>query len=233
MRGLRGASLLATALAVSACQTSTLYDNSSLASMPSLRGYDSGDAYVRDVIIYLFPRACLYYITSDGVRSSESTSPDKFSFLSIAENAEKDGWYGALLSVTNFRPGGSPIFYFNKNTGDYSCGGNTYLTKKPVEFVTGRYLDLERLSSVKLASTAVEPRTTASPPSGLRRSDKPSSFPTVAEVAKGSNDFRVCGMALKPDNSGWDPGEGVHEYVKEAEKRNLTPATCAKIIAGQ
>lgn len=224
---------MVTALVVSACQTSALYDKSSLSSMPSARSYDNSDAFVRDAMIYLFPRACLFYITSDGVRSTENMSPDRFSFLGIAENASKDGWYRALFSITNSGPGNALMFYFNKDDRDFSCGGETYLKRKQVEFITGRYLDLERLTPVKLASQTVGPGALTSPPSGRRSSGKPSWAPSAAEVARESNDYRVCGIALKLDNSGWDSAEGIREYVKEAERRNLTPAACAKIVAGQ
>ncbi len=229
MRGRMSGFLLATALVASACQTPALYDKSSIVAMPVARGYADDDAFIRDAIVYLFPRACLYYLTSDGVRSSDNMSPDRFSLISIAENANKDGWYRAIISVTNFRGGGSPMFYFSKNDAGLSCGGNTYRTKKPVDFVTGRYLDLERLGPVKLAS-ATAGSGAASPQPDRRSSAKPSWAPTAAEVARESNDYRVCGIALKLDDSGWDPAEGVREYVREAERRNLTPAACAKIV---
>jgi len=229
MRGRMSAVLLAAALSASACQTAKLYDGNSLAGMPSKASYVDADAYVRDAIIYLYPRSCVFYRTSDGVRMSENIKPDSFSFIGIAENAAKDGWYLALLSVTNTYAGRSQKFYFNKDTGDYSCGGHpTRQTGQPIGIVTGRHLDLDSLAAVNVASAAGGPALPSGPSS--RRAI---AGPSAAEIAAGSTDYRLCAIAAKPDGSAWDPGEGYREYVKEAERRNLTPAVCAKIVARQ
>ncbi len=117
-----------------------VYDDTSITIRPSPDSYGSSDEFVRDSIIYLYPRACVYYTTSDTIRSGENQKPGKFHLNSIIENAEKDGWY--VSSVEPVLSGyGALSFYFNKDTGKFSCTG------KGVNFENSRWLDLENLSS--------------------------------------------------------------------------------------
>lgn len=131
------------------CQTTTtLYNKLSIIGQPSSSNYKNSDEFVRDTMVYLFPRVCAFYETSDGSRNSENQRPDKFSFHGITENANRDGWYRASLSVTNAFYG-DLNFYFNKDTGDYSCtGSSTRKTKTEIQFVNSRQIDLQSLPSV-------------------------------------------------------------------------------------
>ena len=141
--------LLITVLAGAACQTpTTLYDRFSFSSPPTSRGYTNSDAFVRDSIVYWYPRVCAFYQTSDGARAGANQRPDKFSINSIIENEKKDGWFIGYLAVSNADSGGALGFYFNRDTGDYSCTGRrTAKTKTGIPFVNGRWLDLASLAS--------------------------------------------------------------------------------------
>ena len=143
--------------------TAAVYDDTSITIRPSPGSYDSSDEFVRDSIIYLFPRACVYYQTSDGARSSENEKPGKFHLESIIENAEKDGWYLGYAAPVFTITGGALTFYFNKDTGDFSCTGRrTAKIKSGVRFTNGRWLDLGNLSSSpkKTSAPTAKPATT-------------------------------------------------------------------------
>ncbi len=129
-----------TALLVGHKTASAVYDDTSITIRPSPDSYGSSDEFVRDSIIYLYPRACIYYQTSDGIRSEENQKPGKFHINSIIEGAEKDGWYVSYVQPALAGWGGALSFYFNKNTGKFSCTGDG------VKFGNGRWLDLENLS---------------------------------------------------------------------------------------
>lgn len=139
-----------TTVAVSACQTTTtVYDNRSFTARPSSASYANSDEFVRDSIVYLYPRSCVFFETSDGARNSENQKPEKFSFNSIVENEKKDGWYVAYLSVSNAFYG-TLSFYFNKDTGDYSCTGRrARKSNTPIDFINNRRIDLQSLASRK------------------------------------------------------------------------------------
>lgn len=116
-----------------------VYSDTSVAVMPSPGSYGSSDEFVRDSIIYLYPRACVYFTTGDTIRSGENQKPGKFHLNNIIENAEKDGWYVASVQPV-LSAYGALSFYFNKDTGKFSCTG------KGINFENSRWLDLENLS---------------------------------------------------------------------------------------
>ena len=129
-----------TGLLVGHKAAAAVYDDTSKTIRPSANSYGSSDEFVRDSIIYLYPRACVYYTTGDTIRSGENEKPGKFHLNSIIENAEKDGWYVASVQPV-LAAYGALSFYFNKDTGKFSCTG------KGINFENSRWLDLESLSS--------------------------------------------------------------------------------------
>ena len=181
--------LLITVLGVSACQTTiATYDKSSFTSQPFSASYTNSDEFVRDSIAYLMPRKCVFWETSDGARSSENKKPNKFSFNSIIENRDRDGWYVGYLSVEGAFYGALG-FYFNKDTGDYSCGGHrTYKTKTGFHFVAGRYLELGSLSS-----KPTQPSAQVDSPKGYITSSKTEE---IYEKANLMDDVSLCSFAI-------------------------------------
>ncbi len=94
-----------------------VYDDTSITIKPSPGSYGSSDEFVRDSIIYLYPRACVYYTTSDTIRSGENQKPGKFHLNSIIENAGKDGWYVSYVQPVFASWGGRFIFLFQQRHG--------------------------------------------------------------------------------------------------------------------
>lgn len=178
--------------------------------MPGPSRYGDSDKFIHDAMVYIYPRGCIYYTTADGVRDSDDKKPGKFSINSIIENKHKDGWYVGYMTPVHAFYGSGMAFYFNKNNGDWSCGGRKTRQKATISFVPGRWLNLESLS----AGTSSAPRETSSSSSIEAKREEQNDRP-LANKPKSD----IC-HGLKNGNP---------DFIEEAKHRGLTEKNCTNL----
>ena len=180
-----------------------VYDDTSITVRPSADSYGNSDQFVRDSIIYLYPRSCVYYQKSDGIRSGENQKPGKFNINSIIQNAEKDGWYLSYVQPV-FAAHNALSFYFNKDTGEFSCTG------RGVNFQNGRWLDLDSLPVKPIQSAAVAGQGGAA--SGKRKGRL--SYSEVFELLWGNTEVGTVRQPSRPEVEG-DSGQTYKAYYQD------------------